>query len=95
MAVEQGQYTECLHCGETVDIKTIENMDDEISPTDYCITMTFNPCRKCGFVTVLEYEINNRFSLQSSAEASNALAGKPIWYAQETCKTVIWKEEEE
>jgi hypothetical protein len=43
MAVEQGQYTECLHCGETVDIKTIENMDDEISPTDYCITMTFNP----------------------------------------------------
>lgn len=95
MAVEQGQYTECLHCGEAVDIATIENMDDEISPTDYCITMTFNPCRKCGFVTVLEYEINNGYSLQSSREASNELVGKSIWYAHETCTTVIGKEEEE
>ena len=95
MAVEQGQYSECLCCGATINIATIENMDDEISPTDYCITMTFNPCRKCGFVTVLEYEINNRYSLQSSREASNELAGKPIWYAHETCTTVIGKEEEE
>ena len=94
MTIEQGQYTDCLHCGESVDIATIENMDDEISPTDYCITMTFNPC-KCGFVTVLEYDMNKRYTLKASEEASNDLAGKTIWYAHEQSVTHVGKDEEE
>lgn len=93
MSVEQGQYTDCLNCGETVYIYAIENMDRDISPSDYCITMEFQPCR-CGFVTVLEYEINKRYTLQASREASNDLAGKGVWYAFETCKTLIGKGEE-
>jgi len=94
MAVEQGQYTDCLNCGKTVYVSCIDNMDSEIDPYSYCITATFNPC-KCGFVTVLEYEINRRYSLQASRDASNELAGKDIWYAHESCNTVIGKEEEE
>ena len=94
MAVEQGQYTDCLNCGESVDISSIENMDDEISPSSYCITMMFNPC-KCGFVTVLEYDLNTKYTLQASSEASNELAGKYIWYAHEQRITHIGKSEEE
>lgn len=92
MAVEQGQYTDCLNCGDRVHIRCIENMDDEIDPCSYLITMTFSPC-KCGFVTVLEYERNKRYSLETSEEASNELAGKNIWYAHESSKTLIGKEE--
>ena len=94
MTIEQGQYTDCLNCEESVHINYIENIDDEISPTDYCITMTFNKC-KCGFVTVLEYEMNTRWSLKASEEASNQAANKQIWSAQENWGYKIIIEEEE
>ena len=94
MAVEQGQYTDCLNCGNIVRIRCIDNMDDAIDPCSDLITMTFSPC-KCGFVTVLEYERNRRYTLQTSREASNQLAGKDIWYAHDRSALHIGKEEEE
>ena len=94
MTIEQGQYTDCLNCEETVYISSIDNMDYEIDPRNYGIIMTFHPC-ECGFVTVLDYLINNRYTLRASKEASNELAGKEIWYAHESHSTIIGKEEEE
>ena len=94
MTIEQGQYTDCLNCEETVYINRIDNMDDEVDPNNYCIIMTFNKC-KCGFVTVLEYQMNIQWSLRASEEASNEAADKQIWYAFEGSTTHIGKDEEE
>ena len=94
MTVEQGQYTDCLNCEESVDINRIDNMDDEVDPSNYCIILTFDKC-KCGFVTVLEYQMNIQFSLRASEEASNEAADEQIWYAQENWGYKIGKDEEE
>ena len=94
MTVEQGQYTHCLNCEESVDINRIDNMDDEVDPSNYCIILTFDKC-KCGFVTVLEYQMNIQFSLRASEEASNEAADEQIWYAQENWGYKIGKDEEE
>ena len=95
MSVEQGQYTDCLNCDESVDIDFIDNMDDEVSPLDNTITMTFKPCKACGFVTVLEYLWHKRYTMQSSEAASNEHAGKNTWYCQVTNDIDIGKEEDE
>ena len=50
---------------------------------------------KCGFVTVLEYQMNIQFSLRASEEASNEAADEQIWYAQENWGYKIGKDEEE
>lgn len=47
-------------------------MSDFLFPDEETITFHFKPC-VCGFVTVLEYLANWRYTLQSSEDASNEL----------------------
>lgn len=96
--------TDCLNCEETVYLDCMDGDAGEWGghgdPHEYGhVTFRFKPCT-CGFVTVLEYTINWRYSLQASEEASNELITDPDkegWSAGMTSpKQYIekWSEEE-
>jgi hypothetical protein len=92
--------TECLNCNTRVEIDYTDNMDDEILPNEHTLMFHFKPCPECNFVTVLEYEVNWRYTLRASEEASNELIrdkSKEEWMCQrETMNNISkWKEGDE
>jgi hypothetical protein len=62
-------HVPCLKCGEDVATKSIDNLT-EIMPDEYTIIVETEQC-KCGFVTVLEYVCNDKYSLDMSIERTN------------------------
>lgn len=62
-------HVNCLKCLQPVNTKSIDNLMD-INPDEYTIIVETEQC-KCGFVTVLEYVCNDKYSLDMSIERTN------------------------
>lgn len=59
----------CMACDKEVVTKSIDNLED-IDPDGYTIIVECEQC-ECGFVNVLEYVANDKYSLQASVDRTN------------------------
>lgn len=87
------QYVQCLACDEDVRVESIDNLTD-IDPMTYGILLYAEKC-KCGFKTVLEYVCDMRYSHTLSVEESNEDKDGLQWYAHQSNRWVVGKEEDE